>query len=326
MVVDEIDDVRNTANSKASKLEVDALSNKIDNINPTTAIRTIYNSTAEDFTEEQREYNKESYKIIMDGGYPDFLAGGLSVNYFIDGDKVAFSVGGTQCDDEFKTSFYSPFFLLADGSIEWGELILAPEVCYLYDPDHAMIFFRFSGWGLKGIVVMGLTDVCYVDLVNYANREVEFMHRDKRYRVSFDEEYKIGTPIEIPIGGGGNITVDSAMSSTSTNPVQNKVVTAALNTKADKTDIKTLNGVSLIGGGNLQLGDGQTIVYDDTAVYERIAEVEELAAQAKVSSELAIEGLNIHLEEVNEELFNTVTNLMKTVDDLAARVRALENK
>jgi hypothetical protein len=54
--------------------------------------------------------------------------------------------------------------------------------------------------------------------------------------------------------------------------------------------------------------------------------VEELAAQAKVSSELAIEGLNIHLEEVNEELFNTVTNLMKTVDDLAARVRALENK
>ncbi len=139
--------------------------------------------------------------------------------------------------------------------------------------------------------------------------------------------------VSITIDSNGNsditaesVSADPAMSSTSTNAVQNKVVTAALNEKADKTDIKTINGVSLLGGGNLQLGDGQTIVYDDTDVYERIAEVEELAAQAKVNSELAIEELNIHLEEVNEELFNTVTNLMKTVDDLSARVRALENK
>lgn len=141
------------------------------------------------------------------------------------------------------------------------------------------------------------------------------------------------TYVSITIDSNGNsditvepVSADAAMSSTSTNAVQNKVITAALNEKADKTDIKTINGVSLLGGGNLQLGDGQTIVYDDSAVYERIAEVEELAAQAKVSSELAIEELNIHLEEVNEGLFNTVTNLMKTVDDLAARVRALENK
>ena len=36
-------------------------------------------------------------------------------------------------------------------------------------------------------------------------------------------------------GTGGNITVDSALSSTSTNPVQNKVLYAALNNKLDKT-------------------------------------------------------------------------------------------
>lgn len=119
---------------------------------------------------------------------------------------------------------------------------------------------------------------------------------------------------------------DSELSDTSINAVQNKVITASLNTKADKADIKTINGVSLLGGGNLQLGDGQTIVYDDSAVYERIAEVEELAAQAKVSSELAIEELNIHLEEVNEGLLEQVSQLLKDMDDLSARVRALENK
>ena len=36
-------------------------------------------------------------------------------------------------------------------------------------------------------------------------------------------------------GGGGTITVDDAMSSSSENPVQNKIITAALNGKADTT-------------------------------------------------------------------------------------------
>lgn len=37
-------------------------------------------------------------------------------------------------------------------------------------------------------------------------------------------------------GGGGSVTVDTSLSSTSTNPVQNKVVTSALNNKVSKTD------------------------------------------------------------------------------------------
>ena len=40
-------------------------------------------------------------------------------------------------------------------------------------------------------------------------------------------------------GGGGTITVDDHLSLTSTNPVQNKVMTAAINDKADKTEIQT---------------------------------------------------------------------------------------
>lgn len=38
-------------------------------------------------------------------------------------------------------------------------------------------------------------------------------------------------------GGGGSVTVDSEMSSTSTNPVQNKVIKTALDAKADSEDL-----------------------------------------------------------------------------------------
>lgn len=40
-------------------------------------------------------------------------------------------------------------------------------------------------------------------------------------------------------GGGGDITVDTEMSATSTNPVQNRVITAALALKAAIADIPT---------------------------------------------------------------------------------------
>ena len=40
-------------------------------------------------------------------------------------------------------------------------------------------------------------------------------------------------------GGGGSITVDSQLSTTSTNPVQNRVITGALNNKADISAIPT---------------------------------------------------------------------------------------
>lgn len=50
-------------------------------------------------------------------------------------------------------------------------------------------------------------------------------------------------------------TVDSALSSSSTNPVQNKVINSALNAKQEKlvagTNIKNVNGYSLLGSGNI---------------------------------------------------------------------------
>lgn len=58
--------------------------------------------------------------------------------------------------------------------------------------------------------------------------------------------------IDAMISGGGSVTVDDSLSTTSTNPVQNKVITSALNNKSDTghthnisdvTDLQTtLNG------------------------------------------------------------------------------------
>lgn len=51
-------------------------------------------------------------------------------------------------------------------------------------------------------------------------------------------------------GGGGSVTVDSAMSSTSENPVQNKVIYNALQSKANSSDIPTVVSTVTSGGTN----------------------------------------------------------------------------
>lgn len=61
-------------------------------------------------------------------------------------------------------------------------------------------------------------------------------------------------------GGGPSITVDDTLSTTSTNPVQNKVITEKINTKQDSlvsgTSIKTINSTSLLGSGNISIPKG----------------------------------------------------------------------
>ena len=82
----------------------------------------------------------------------------------------------------------------------------------------------------------------------------------------------------IEISGGG--TVDSELSETSENPVQNKVITAALNGKQDSlvsgTTIKTINGNSILGEGNIEITGGSGTV--DTTM----SDTSENAVQNKV--------------------------------------------
>jgi hypothetical protein len=64
--------------------------------------------------------------------------------------------------------------------------------------------------------------------------------------------------------GGGTVTVDSALSGTSENPVQNKVVKTALDGKqatlVSGTNLKTVNGNSLLGAGDVVISGGGVTV------------------------------------------------------------------
>lgn len=75
-----------------------------------------------------------------------------------------------------------------------------------------------------------------------------------------------GQPIVGPgnIDTGGQITVDSELSESSTNPVQNKVITTALAGKqatlvgsGTGQNIKTINNESILGPGNINVQGGQ---------------------------------------------------------------------
>ncbi len=64
-------------------------------------------------------------------------------------------------------------------------------------------------------------------------------------------------------GGGSSVTVDGALSSTSVNPVQNKVITEELEKKqvaleSGKT-IRTINGQSLLGEGDITIQGGGSV-------------------------------------------------------------------
>lgn len=65
-------------------------------------------------------------------------------------------------------------------------------------------------------------------------------------------------------------SIDSSLSTTSENPVKNKVITEELNKKANKTDIATVNGQPLTNGGNIEV---VTNSYDDTEIKGKLTEL-----------------------------------------------------
>lgn len=77
----------------------------------------------------------------------------------------------------------------------------------------------------------------------------------------------------ITIESGSQITVDSAMSSTSENPVQNKVIYEELGDKQDAlvsgTNIKTINNQSILGSGNITIEGGGVTVNDATLTIQK---------------------------------------------------------
>lgn len=68
--------------------------------------------------------------------------------------------------------------------------------------------------------------------------DVELTNLSNGQALTYDSTEQVWK--NVTLGGGGSVTIDSALSGTSTNPVQNKVITTALNGKADLSDLATV--------------------------------------------------------------------------------------
>ena len=208
-------DASASINSNFAKI-LQALGGSIPEGVDSTLIRTLYTvdeSVGETLTEEQREYNAETYRMLADGLTPMVVYEGCV------GAVVGISMGA---EDGFAHIFVKidtgPYLaggtvlLRKDGSVELREEHFAYKLAVLTEPEAAQLFFEnyevFTE--LKG-VIKGMDDsgVIYseVDLVGYKGElpYVEYNLHDKRFRVEFNADYTMKEAVDItPEGGGGS--------------------------------------------------------------------------------------------------------------------------
>ena len=129
-------------------------------------------------------------------------------------------------------------------------------------------------------------------------------------------------------GGGESITIDDKLSTTSTNPVQNKVVTQVLNGKADKSEIPSLGGYAT---EDWVEGQGYLKEHQDLSDYAKKNEVPTLPQFRTINGQkITGDTTNIVIEggsggetiTVDSELSTTSTNPLQN----KAITNALNNK
>lgn len=157
-------------------------------------------------------------------------------------------------------------------------------------------------------------------------------------------------------GTGGNITVDSALSSTSTNPVQNKVLYAALNNKLDKngtatyaardssgniisstyakkTDlssyVKSINNVKPDSAGNVNIsssGGGSNITIDATLSGTSSNAIANKAVYAALENKLDKTGTAAAATKATQDSYgNVIVNTYARKSDLSGYVKTINN-
>lgn len=157
-------------------------------------------------------------------------------------------------------------------------------------------------------------------------------------------------------GTGGNITVDSALSSTSTNPVQNKVLYAALNNKLDKngtatyaardssgniisstyakkTDlssyVKSINNVKPDSAGNVNIsssGGGSNITVDATLSGTSNNAIANKAVYAALENKLDKTGTAAAATKATQDSYgNVIVNTYARKSDLSGYVKTINN-
>lgn len=153
--------------------------------------------------------------------------------------------------------------------------------------------------------------------------------------------------------GGTNITVDSTLSSTSTNPVQNKVLYEALNNKLDKngtatyaardssgniisstyakkTDlssyVKSINNVKPDSAGNVNIsssGGGSNITVDSTLSGTSNNAIANKAVYAAVNNKLDKTGIAAYA--TRDSSGNVIINTYATKNELSGCVKSINN-
>lgn len=123
--------------------------------------------------------------------------------------------------------------------------------------------------------------------------------------------------------GAQTITVDAELSDSSENPVQNKVITAGLGEKQDAlvsgTSIKTINGNSLLGSGDLE------VVTDisNCATKDELAVVSEAVTANKAETDSAIQNLITEIEASEKVAAASLNELNDKITEIIARLDAL---
>ena len=167
--------------------------------------------------------------------------------------------------------------------------------------------------------------------------------------------------VNVGSGGGGtggtNITVDTTLSSTSTNPVQNKVLYAALNNKLDKngtatyaardssgniisstyakkTDlssyVKSINNVKPDSAGNVNIsssGGGSNITVDSTLSGTSSNAIANKAVYAALNNKLDKTGTAAAATKATQDSYgNVIVNTYARKSDLSGYVKTINNQ
>lgn len=167
--------------------------------------------------------------------------------------------------------------------------------------------------------------------------------------------------VTVNVGSGGgtgtNITVDSALSSTSTNPVQNKVLYAALNNKLDKngtatyaardssgniisstyakkTDlssyVKSINNVKPDSAGNVNIsssGGGSNITIDATLSGTSSNAIANKAVYAALDNKLDKTGTAAAATKATQDSYgNVIVTTYARKSDLSGYVKTINNQ
>lgn len=158
-------------------------------------------------------------------------------------------------------------------------------------------------------------------------------------------------------GTGGNITVDSALSSTSTNPVQNKVLYAALNNKLDKngtatyaerdssgniisgtyarkTDlnsyVRSINNMKPDSAGNVNIsssGGGSNITVDFTLDSTSSNAIANKAVYAALNNKLDKTGTAAAATKATQDSYgNVIVTTYARKSDLSGYVKTINNQ